>query len=1223
MTRYLLLLCAFFLGGLWALHAQTALSGRITDADTGDPLIGAQVALYKGGNLVTGNVTDWDGNYSINNIDPGTYDVHVSYVGYAKNIITDVVIFANKANSLDIQMSQGINLEEVVVVEHVVPLVDKDKTSTGGTVTQEQIRRLPVKSVNAIVANVAGTSSADEGGAISIKGSRSNATNYYLDGIRVYGNMIPQTEIEQLQVITGGIEAQYGDVTGGIISITTRGPSKQFSGGIELETSQFLDPYGYNLANLSLSGPILRRKAVGPNGEETKESVIGFRLSGQYWLRKDDDPPATPVFRVKDEVLKEIEANPITIIGGAPYPSIQLLNDEHVDRLNYNPFEDNTRLDLTSKLDFRLSKSIDLSFTGTYNYEKDYFTPRSSAIPGGWQVFNSQNNPFDVSRRFRGNARFRHRLGRGLDANSEEEGGEEPLVQNASYTLQFGYERSFYNLQDPRHEDRFFDYGYIGKFDYEWVPVFGAPVDPNFPEPLQHRDFRQQFLGYTPGDVNPVLANYNNPLKDVETGGVYYAENGFISTNYTSGWGLHNNVGTVYNLYRKRDNTITTFTANMAFELHPKKKGKDGKKQQAGQHNIQLGVWYEQRTQRGYDLNPRSLWVIARQQANSNILGVDTTVIVGDTMLFGFNIPIYGKQTIEQEDLLFYQRIREITNTPLDEYVNVDGLSPDMLSLDLFSAKELTSQNILDYWGYDYLGNPIDVAYEDFFTATDENGIRTFPVPANRPIYSAAYIQDRFKLKDIIIRVGVRVDRYDANTKVLKDPYALYEIMSAKDFHDQFGGDRPETIGDDFKVYVESEGSNKVKAYRSGDTWYFANGTQANDGKFIFGGGLVFPKYTVDDPNIQDRDFDPNISFKDYEPQVNIMPRLAFSFPISDDANFFAHYDVLVQRPPSNTLATPLDYFYFNIKGDPRNNPNLKPERTVDYEVGFQQKISNNSAIKLAAYYKELRDMIQVRQYLFVAAPINTYQTYDNLDFGTVKGFTFQYDLRRTGNVSMQASYTLQFADGTGSDANSNRGSANQGIQRVLYPLSFDERHRLTLSLDYRYGAGKEYNGPRIAGVDVFANTGINIQAFAVSGRPYTASILPDVLSGNGVKGAINGARLPWNMTMNLRIDKDFILREGQPAKDGQKAKNPMVANIYFRVSNVFNRKNIIRVYSFTGSPVDDGYLASSRGQDSIESTDFSPLATASYLASYQWAMLNPDNYSLPRRMFLGVIFSF
>ena len=106
---------------------------------------------------------------------------------------------------------------------------------------------------------------------------------------------------------------------------------------------------------------------------------------------------------------------------------------------------------------------------------------------------------------------------------------------------------------------------------------------------------------------------------------------------------------------------------------------------------------------------------------------------------------------------------------------------------------------------------------------------------------------------------------------------------------------------------------------------------------------------------IKDPEFDPNASFEDYEPQINWMPRLAFSFPISTEANFFAHYDILVQRPASNTIASALDFFYFADDSDFKNNPNLKPERTIDYEVGFQQKLGNTSALKIAAYYKEMR----------------------------------------------------------------------------------------------------------------------------------------------------------------------------------------------------------------------------------------------------------------------------
>nr|HQU55688.1 TonB-dependent receptor [Saprospiraceae bacterium] len=404
-------------------------------------------------------------------------------------------------------------------------------------------------------------------------------------------------------------------------------------------------------------------------------------------------------------------------------------------------------------------------------------------------------------------------------------------------------------------------------------------------------------------------------------------------------------------------------------------------------------------------------------------------------------------QTLVDEDpnLLFYKKVRDLTGQSVHDYVNVDALNPDDLSLDMFSVQELTDQGVIDYFGYDYLGNKIgnNVTFNDFFTSVYPDGRRQFLVAPNQPIYGAFYLQDKFTYRDIIFRVGLRVDRYDANTKVLKDPFSLYEIMNASDFYASTGQARPAPVEDDFKVYVDGDNSNKVVAFRRDEQWYYPNGTAANDGNLIFGGEIVHPKYVDPEADIKSRDFDPNTSFTDYTPQVNWMPRLAFSFPISDVANFFAHYDILVQRPPSNTLTTALDYYYFEDAGrTPSNNPALRPERTIDYEVGFQQKLSQSSALKISVYYKELRDMIQTRTYLYIPAPVNTYTGYGNLDFGTVKGFSFQYDLRRTANLEMTANYTLQFADGTGSNANSQRGLTTRGNIRTLLPLSFDERHR-------------------------------------------------------------------------------------------------------------------------------------------------------------------------------------
>ncbi|MCO6480407.1 MAG: TonB-dependent receptor [Phaeodactylibacter sp.] len=1231
MARYLLLFFTLLITGAGA-HAQTTLQGKVTDKETGEPILFGSVALYKNGVLTTGTETDFDGNYNFTEIDPGTYDVEVTYVGYAKQRVTGVKALAGKANRLDIELSaEGVVLDEVVVTEYRVPLVEQDNTTQGAVITSDQIKNLPTRNINALAATTAGLASADEGDAIAIRGSRDNATDYYIDGIRVRGNLIPESEIDQLQVITGGIEAQYGDVTGGIISITTKGPSSQFSGGIEAETSRFLDPYEQSLVGFNLSGPILQRT----ESDGSRTSILGFRLAGRLTDQLDDDPTAVNVYRVKDDVLANLEANPVIERGGNPFVAADFLTDEDIEALDYQPFEQYRRYDLTAKIDARLSNAIDVTFTGAFSREEDQFTPgEASASGANWRVYNSHNNPMDFDRTYRGNFRFRHRLGG--TSSEEDRSSKGALIQNASYTLQFGYEKQLYDLYDPRHEDNLFNYGYIGRFDQQWVPIYNFSQDSLLQWNAQHVDYQQVLTGYEPDpNINPVLAAYNNPLGIQDGEGLPFTLDGFNAINgrsldvFDNSWNFHTNVGQVYDLFRKRDNDTYTFQARTSFDLVPGGSDK-------GRHNIQLGVWYEQRTNRQYSVNPFDLWVLARQLANNHIQGIPfddegnpLTNPTGevDSLVINLpglgNIPIVGQRyevsIAEGADDLFYKRIREVTGDALTDFVNVDGLRPEDLSLDMFSAKELNDFQSLGYYGYTYLGDNFDGNFEDFFTMTttgDPNtGIRTFPVAPNRPIYGAAYIQDKFTFKDIIFRLGLRVDRYDANTKVLKDNYSLYEIQGAADYHGEFGGERPGNIGDDFKVYATDESGEQVLAYRDGDQWYGSNGNPVNNPALIFQGGVVNPVYRdlnvrEDVQYIKKRGFDINAAFEDYEVQVNFMPRLAFSFPISDEANFFAHYDILVQRPPSNTIATPIDYFYFTERTGIRNNPNLKPERTVDYEVGFQQKLSNTSALKIAAYYKEMRDMIQVRTF-FPVPIVGQYTTYDNQDFGTVKGFSFQYDMRRTGNLSFNANYTLQFADGTGSDADSQRGLSSRGNLRTLFPLNFDERHRIVATMDYRYSSGNKYTGPRLLGADIFANAGLNLQAIAVSGRPYTAALQALPLDGAGTIGSLNGARKPWNFTLNLRVDKNFNL------------SNQLGLNVYVRVSNLLDRRNVINVYSATGSPEDDGFLRTADGQDQINSVLNSQRPLESFLASYQWRILNPNFFSLPRRIYVGAIFDF
>ena len=1221
MRRSLLMFALIIFGASMLMAQSASLSGKVIEEDSRNPVIWGSVALYQNGTLELGTLTDENGNYNFANLDPGTYDVEFSYLGYKTTRINAVQVFADKAIKLDAKLSiEGVTLEEIVVREYEVPLIDIDHVTTTQIFTSKDIRRSPYRDINAIASTAAGISTADEGEALNFRGSRPDGTNYYVDGMRVQSSLIQETEVDQLQVITGGIEARYGDVTGGIVSITTKGPSRKFSGGIEAETSQYLDPYQNSLIGLNLSGPILKNNKGEP--------ILGYRVAGRYTYRLDDDPSATQVFRVKDDVLSELEANPIITKGGAPFVAADFLTNDDVVALDVRPFESQALANFTAKIDARFNEAIDVSLSGSYFNDENQFTPNeNSETLASWRTLNSHNNPTRIDRDTRINFRFRHRLG-GTNANNDNR--KVSVVQNAMYTLQASYENETFEIADPRHGNNYFDYGYIGQFNVDYIPTFDETTDPITGESFfTHSDYREELRGYDfSNSSNPVLANYNNFFGGGQDGDLrvssideLFAINGRTNTIFTESWNLHQNVGTVYNRAVNQDNDITIFNASASFDLLPGGSEK-------GRHNIRFGIAYEGRTNREYDVrDPSRLWTAARQNANAHIQGIDPEnneilgtygelypdLVTSDDPLF--SVPIYDVTLSTPQDARFYRALRESLGVGLNEYVNVDGLTPDQLSLDMFSAKELNDQFIIDYYGYDYLGNEFDGTFDDFFTARDADGIRTFPVAAARPLYTSAYIQDKFTFRDIIFRLGVRLDRYDANTQVLQDPYSLYAIQGASDFHANFGGEAPGNIGDDFRVYTETDNGETVRAYRNGDNWFQADGTPVNGPQEIEGirTGLVFPKYQ--DPNaheanyIKSEDYNSESSFEDYEVQFNVMPRLAFSFPISDKANFFAHYDVLVQRPNSNTIATALDYFYFVERTGSQtfSNASLRPERTVDYEVGFQQALTQSSAIKISAYYKEMRDMIQLRTF-FPVPIVGQYTTFDNQDFGTVKGFSFGYDLRRTRNLSLNANYTLQFADGTGSDTESQRGLTNRGNLRTLFPLNFDERHRINVIADYRFS--KE-SGPRIGGAYVLANAGINLQAVAVSGRPYTARQVAQELSGVGTIGAINGARKPWNTTLNLRIDKNFNIG------------NNLGLNVYLRISNLLDTRNIINVYSVTGDPEDDGFLRSAFGQNQIETVSNSNRELESYLASYQWRLLNSDFYSLPRRLFLGAIMDF
>lgn len=1206
-------------------YAQSGtLQGKVIDASTGEAIAFANVSLELNGQVITGGMTDFDGKFVIKPIPGGVYDVKASYIGYSPLQYRGMKIMSGKITFQDFRITPSSKqLNEVEVKEYKVPLISKDQTATGGSVSSEEIAKMPGRSADAVATTVGGVYS-EKGEVGSIRGSRAEATVYYVDGVKVSGSTnLPKSATGQVDVITGGIPAKYGDVTGGIISITTKEPARETYSSMELVTSKFLDPYNYNLAEFMITGPLFSKKTVDQyDSTKVKKSVIaGYLLSVSANYVKDDAPSAIGWWKAKDGVVDDLIATPYrsnesgigTILNG------EFLGADNFKKVKARDDAQSTQFAITTKIDVKPSRNINLTFGGSMDYTKQKnFDPKNT-------LFNSNNNGELIQNNLRGYARLTQKF----QSNDDKENAS-ALIKNAYYQIQFDYTKYNYTLQDPEKKDNLFEYGYIGKFNTYKVNSYSfTDTLPGYLSGVyQHDGFADLYYSYEPSDINPDLAAYTTnyySMYPINSGMYQNAEmvqfgggllNGespdpiFVQDAYN----YYASPGDPFNAYQKADNSKYSLSASGSADI------KD--------HEISLGFEFEQRDNRYFGTSPADLWQLGRSLVNVQIQELDKNnpqYVYDANMVFQDTIWYY-RQYSPSSQKEFDIRLREKLGMAKDgtNWIDFDSYDPSIFSIDFFSAEDLLNSGInkVSYYGFDHHGKKLNhkPSLNDFLTAKDENGNYKREIAPFQPIYGAAYIQDKFAFNDLIFNVGLRIDRFDANQMVLKDYYSLYETKKLSEINWMNGQavTHPGNISQDAVVYADNinlDNATKIFGYREGTNpadakWYDASGTQITDPDLIMSANGMAP-VLVSPNDVSTNTLSVN-AFKDYEPQINVMPRIAFSFPVSDVSLFFAHYDILTKRPGSNVRMDPIQYLFINAQSAyPLSNPDLKTEKTIEYELGFQQKLNNTSSLKLSAFYKEMRDMIQI-QFINGAFPTK-YMTYTNIDFGTVKGLTVSYDLRRTGNVTFRLSYTLQFANGTGSNTETSKTLIQNGFPnlRTSIPLDFDQRHAITGNLDYRFASGPAYNGPKIAGVDILQNTGANFTFNFGTGSPYSKRDL----NTNYLVGSINGSRKPSRFTVNLRIDRDMELNFGK----GEDKKKTAAINLYLEISNLLNSKSVVNVYSTTGNADDDGYLTASKNQAVIDANN-DPTSYRNYYTMY---MNDPDNYIYARTIRLGLQLSF
>jgi len=1216
----------------YALAQGGAVKVTVVDGTTKETVPFATVVVMAGNQQVAAAAANIDGEALLKPIQPGVYNIKVSYTGYAGVEITNVNIIDAKTAYVSATIMPGVELKVFEKVGYTVPLIDPN-ASTSKTVTKKDYDKMATKNINSVVAQSAGVAQVDEGDAVNIRGGRSESSETFIDGMRVIGSAgLPQSSIEQVSVITGGVPASFGDATSGIVNITTRGPQSTYFGGVEAISSELTDKYGYNFLGFSVGGPLWTKKDSTGN----KRAVLGFIVSGEISTDRDPDPSAIGMWKVKDDVLADLEKNPLRRNPNGSFTlvqSAQFITKSDMEQVKAKQNVRSNFVRLNGKLDYKPTENLNVTFGGSvdYNNRHDFIYE--------YALFNPVNNAQSIDKTWRVYGRLQQKF------NSAPEGKEEKSaanLKNAYYTLQASYTKVKNIEQDDNHKDKFFDYGYLGQFKTYKQKIYAFETAR---QAFVQNGWQDTLVTYTPDTIkNPTGAAFASSFYSLQGDDPEFAYDNIFRIQANGGLingdrpnnvnGLWYNTGRQYGGYSIDNNS--QFRVNTSFSADVKN------------HALQVGFEYEQRSESRYSISPIGLWGLMYQLANKAVTDIDLTK---PTYIYGgtYDTITYDRGYNANEESQFSKNLRKKLNVANNEWIDIHNMKPEDFSLDMFSADDLLNNgnSYINYYGYDYLGNKVsNVAFEDFFTQKDADGNLTRPVGSFNPIYMAGYIQDRFDFKDLKFNVGLRIDRFDANQKVLKDPFSLYGTRTAGDVTEINGTEvtHPSNIGGDYVVYVNSiTDPTQIVGYRNNNRWYNSEGVEVVDPRVLAqqtSTGQLTP-YLINakdgatdetSTGIRSSSFDPKNSFKDYDPQINFMPRVAFSFPISDMANFFAHYDVLTQRPPSRLRMNIFDYYFMDINtGGVLNNPNLKPEKTIDYELGFTQVLNEqqNSALTLSAFYRELRNMIQITRFSY-AYPVS-YTSYGNIDFGTVTGFSVAYDLRRTNNVTLNANYTLSFANGTGSsdaDAQNIISNSTQPNLRNTVPLSFDQRHNIVANVDYSYGDGKDYNGPKLNGKKIFANAGANLTFRATSGTPYSrqgnisqeASIGASKISV--LSGSLNGSRLPFQYRFDLRVQKSFPITfkkasgEGEEAEKSGKKGN---LNIYLQVLNLLNAKNIIDVYRATGNPSDDGFLTDAASNSVINSFP-SPQA---FIDQYSIKVNNPNNYSLPRRMRIGVTLDF
>ncbi|MFA6599221.1 MAG: TonB-dependent receptor [Ignavibacteriaceae bacterium] len=403
------------------------------------------------------------------------------------------------------------------------------------------------------------------------------------------------------------------------------------------------------------------------------------------------------------------------------------------------------------------------------------------------------------------------------------------------------------------------------------------------------------------------------------------------------------------------------------------------------------------------------------------------------------------------------------------------------------------------------------------------------------PFSFSAYMQDKIEFSSVIINVGLRFDLFDPQGKMpidASDPDIYNPFKLENTYHD---------LNHDGKISLDEEiDANKFTLTEREAFWY--------------------KKTTV---------------------KTGLSPRFGIAYPITDQGIIRFSFGIFQQIPDYGQLYIG-DQFKLTstqgIQGSFGNN-DLKPQRTTIYEIGLQQQLTNDIAVDVTAYYRDIRDWISSSQPIPTFVAGISYSKRINRDFANARGVTLSIKKRFADYFSFGVDYTFQIAEGTNSSPEQEFFSQQNGAEptRYLTPLDWDQTHTLNTNI---YVGGDDW--------------GVSLISAVSTGQPYTPTITAGAYSGRNIIVGLanNSRRKPLIANFDMQIHKDFSIASF------------LDVQLFLKVFNLLDAKNPLTVYGDTGKP--DYTLQ----QKTVTNEDPS------------W-FVYPNYYSAPRSIYLGTKISF